>query len=140
MLHRRRGRLPNPVTAPVFMLMWLTMMVAMMFPTIAPMVLAHRLVVLHRGDGVWPSVTFVLGYLVVWTAIGFVPLAVFLDIFKGGRERFKDAWPWIQKTRLWWVKLTRPSKGFIITKVGPRGVTRLRYDFASEQLDRQRMV
>jgi predicted metal-binding membrane protein len=73
------SRMPNPMTAPVFMLMWLTMMVAMMFPTIAPMVLAHRLVVLHRGDGAWPSVAFVLGYLVVWTAIGLVPLAVFLS-------------------------------------------------------------
>jgi len=71
-------RMSNPMTAPVFMLMWLSMMVAMMFPTIAPMVLAHRLVVLHRGDGVLPSVAFVLGYLVVWTAIGLVPLAVFL--------------------------------------------------------------
>ena len=72
------SRMPNAMTAPVFMAMWLTMMVAMMFPTVAPMVLAHRLVVLHRGDGAWPSVTFVLGYLVVWTAIGLVPLAVFL--------------------------------------------------------------
>jgi len=61
------------------------------------------------------------------------PLAMFLDTFKGGKERFKDAWPWIQKTRLWWVKLTRPSKGFIVTEVGPRGVMRLRYDFANEQ-------
>src|SRR2546423_413015 len=71
-------RMSNPMTAPVFMLMWLTMMVAMMFPTIAPMVLAHRLVVLHRGDGALPSAAFVLGYIVVWTAIGLVPLAVFL--------------------------------------------------------------
>jgi hypothetical protein len=61
------------------------------------------------------------------------PLAMFLDTFKGGKESFKNAWPWIQKTRLWWVKLTRPSKGFIVTEVGPRGVTRLRYDFANEQ-------
>ena len=71
-------RMPNPMTAPVFMLMWLTMMVAMMFPTIAPMVLAHRLVVLQRGEGVLPSVAFVLGYIAVWTAIGLVPLAIFL--------------------------------------------------------------
>jgi predicted metal-binding membrane protein len=72
------SRMSNPMTAPVFMLMWLTMMVAMMFPTIAPMVLAHRLVVMHRGDGAWPSVAFVLGYIAVWTAIGLVPLALFL--------------------------------------------------------------
>ncbi len=72
------SRMPNPMTAPVFMLMWLTMMVAMMFPTIAPMVLAHRLVVLHRGEGALPSVVFVLGYIVVWTVIGLVPLTAFL--------------------------------------------------------------
>jgi predicted metal-binding membrane protein len=72
------SRMPNPMTAPVFLLMWLAMMAAMMFPTIAPMVLAHRLVVVHRGEGALPSVAFILGYLVVWTAIGLVPLAVFL--------------------------------------------------------------
>jgi predicted metal-binding membrane protein len=72
------SRMPNPMTAPVFMLMWLTMMVAMMFPTIAPMVLAHRLVVVHRGEGALPTVVFIAGYLVVWTASGLVPLAVFL--------------------------------------------------------------
>jgi predicted metal-binding membrane protein len=72
------SRMANPMTAPVFMLMWLTMMVAMMFPTIAPMVLAHRLVLMHRGEGVVPSVAFVLGYIAVWTAIGLIPLALFL--------------------------------------------------------------
>jgi predicted metal-binding membrane protein len=72
------SRMPNPMTAPLFLLMWLTMMVAMMFPTIAPMVLAHRLVVRHRGEGILPSLAFVLGYLLVWTAIGVVPLTVFL--------------------------------------------------------------
>ena len=70
--------MPNPMTAPLFLGMWLTMMVAMMFPTIAPMVLAHRLVSRHRGKGLLPSVTFVLGYLVIWTAIGVVPLAAFI--------------------------------------------------------------
>lgn len=72
------SKMPNPMSGPLFMLMWLTMMVAMMFPTIAPMVLAHRLVVLHRGEGALPSVAFVLGYLVIWTAIGLLPLALFL--------------------------------------------------------------
>jgi predicted metal-binding membrane protein len=76
------SRMPNPMSAPVFMLMWLTMMVAMMFPTIAPMVLAHRLVVVHRGEGALPSVAFVLGYLVIWTAIGLVPLVLFVG-FRG---------------------------------------------------------
>jgi predicted metal-binding membrane protein len=72
------SRMPNPMTAPVFMLMWLSMMIAMMFPTIAPMVLAHRLVVTRRGEGALPSLAFVLGYLLAWTVIGLVPMAAFL--------------------------------------------------------------
>ena len=72
------SRMPNDMAAPVFMGMWLTMMVAMMFPTIAPMVLAHRMVVRKRGEGGLPTAGFVLGYLAVWTAIGIIPLAAFL--------------------------------------------------------------
>jgi predicted metal-binding membrane protein len=71
-------RMPNPMTAPLFMAMWLTMMVAMMFPTVAPIVMAHRYVVLSRGEGALPTVAFVAGYLAVWTAIGVVPLVAFL--------------------------------------------------------------
>jgi predicted metal-binding membrane protein len=70
--------MPNDMGAPLFMAMWLTMMVAMMFPTIAPMVLAHRSVVRRRGEGSLPTVAFVAGYLVIWTAIGLLPLAGFL--------------------------------------------------------------
>lgn len=66
------------MTAPVFMAMWVTMMVAMMFPTIAPIVLLHRLVVRRRGGGIAPTAAFVGGYLLVWTAAGLVPLAVLL--------------------------------------------------------------
>lgn len=72
------SRMSNDMAAPLFMGMWLTMMVAMMFPTIAPMVLAHRMVVRHRGEGWLPTAVFVLGYLSVWTAIGLAPLLVFL--------------------------------------------------------------
>ncbi len=72
------SRIPNDMAAPVFMGMWLTMMVAMMFPTIAPMVLAHRMVVRKRGEGWLPTAGFILGYLTVWTAIGVIPLAAFL--------------------------------------------------------------
>jgi predicted metal-binding membrane protein len=70
-------RMPNPMTAPVFMLMWLTMMIAMMFPTIAPMVVAHRLVVVHRGEGP-PSLAFVLGYIAVTRSASF---------------RWRSSWP-----------------------------------------------
>src|SRR5437879_8926398 len=64
------GMMATDLTAPLFMSMWLTMMVAMMFPSVAPVVLAHRMVVLKRGEGNLPSTAFVVGYLSVWTAIG----------------------------------------------------------------------
>lgn len=70
-------REPNDMSAIVFLTMWVVMMVAMMFPTIAPVVLAHRMVVRKRGEGALPTVTFVGGYLAVWTFIGVVPLAAF---------------------------------------------------------------
>ena len=72
------ARAPNDMTIPVFLGMWVAMMIAMMFPTIAPFVLAHRMVVKRRGEGNLPTATFVAGYLVVWTLIGVVPLIAFL--------------------------------------------------------------
>jgi predicted metal-binding membrane protein len=68
--------MPFDMTAAVFLAMWATMMVAMMFPTIAPIVLLHRLVVRRRGQGAAPTVAFGGGYLLVWTAVGVVPLAL----------------------------------------------------------------
>jgi predicted metal-binding membrane protein len=58
--------------------MWLGMMVAMMFPTIVPLVLAHRLVLQRRGKGVGPTVAMVAGYIGVWAVIGLLPLGAFL--------------------------------------------------------------
>src|SRR5207302_713849 len=56
-------RMAMDLTAPLFLGMWLSMMVAMMFPTIAPIVLAHQAIVRKRGEGWAPTVAFVLGYL-----------------------------------------------------------------------------
>ena len=86
------ARMPNDMAAPLFMAMWLAMMVAMMFPTIAPMVLAHRMVVTQRGEGARPTMVFVLGYLTVWTAIGLVPLAAFLAFRNLPMEAAASAW------------------------------------------------
>jgi predicted metal-binding membrane protein len=60
----------------LFLLTWLVMMVAMMFPSVAPMVLAFTSVTRARGEGYAPTATFVLGYLMVWTAAGLVPLSM----------------------------------------------------------------
>ena len=62
--------------AGLFLVTWLVMMVAMMFPSVAPMVLTHARIVRSRREGAAPTVSFVLGYLVVWTAAGLVPLTV----------------------------------------------------------------
>lgn len=72
-------QMPMPMTVPLFLAMWLSMMVAMMFPTVAPMVLAHRMVVQQRGEGWLPTAAFMAGYLVVWTAVGIVPLMALLE-------------------------------------------------------------
>jgi predicted metal-binding membrane protein len=62
--------------AGLFLVTWIVMMVAMMFPSIAPMVLAHAGIVRSRGEGPTPTVAFVLGFLVVWSAAGLVPLGI----------------------------------------------------------------
>ncbi len=71
--------MPNDTAVPIFMLMWLAMMGAMMLPSVAPIVLAHRMVVRGRGEGWAPTAAFIAGYLFVWTLIGIVPLLVFLS-------------------------------------------------------------
>jgi hypothetical protein len=57
---------------------WTTMMVAMMFPAVAPIVLMHRLVTRRRGEGLAPTFAFGAAYLVVWSLVGLVPLAVLI--------------------------------------------------------------
>ena len=60
----------------LFLGAWVVMMVAMMFPAVAPMVLTYAGVVRSRGEGTIGTVAFVVGYLGVWTAAGLVLLGV----------------------------------------------------------------
>lgn len=60
----------------LFLTTWVVMMVAMMFPAVAPTVLTHAGVVRSRGEGTMETVAFLVGYLAVWTAAGLVPLGV----------------------------------------------------------------
>ncbi len=63
---------------PVFVAIWLVMMVAMMFPSAAPMILTfHRIQSgkRRRGENFVATWLFVAGYLVIWTAAGAVAYA-----------------------------------------------------------------
>jgi predicted metal-binding membrane protein len=59
----------------LFLVTWVVMMVAMMFPAIVPVVITFdRWVRRARGQR-WATITFVGGYLLVWTAFGLVVYA-----------------------------------------------------------------
>lgn len=68
------------MSAGLFLITWLLMMVAMMFPSVAPMVLVYASLTRSRGQGILPTSAFVIGYLLVWTAAGLVP-ALILQAF-----------------------------------------------------------
>src|SRR5215207_1625377 len=86
------GRAANDMAIPLFAAMWVLMMVAMMFPTIAPIVLTHRRVVRRRGGGELPTVVFVAGYLVVWSFFGLVPLSAFLGFRNLAADASESRW------------------------------------------------
>lgn len=66
------------MTAPLFLVVWIVMMIAMMFPTAAPMILMfHQVQAAKQGRGgtfvsTW---VFVAGYMLVWSAIGVLAFA-----------------------------------------------------------------
>jgi predicted metal-binding membrane protein len=66
------------MSAPLFLAVWVTMMVAMMFPTAAPMILTfHKLQSSkrQRGETFVATWLFVAGYLLVWTLSGIAAYA-----------------------------------------------------------------
>ena len=64
------GAMPMAMSFLSFLAMWAAMMVAMMSPTLAPVALAHRAAVRDKGIGSIPTVAFVVGFLLVWSATG----------------------------------------------------------------------
>jgi len=66
------------MAAPLFLAVWIVMMIAMMFPTAAPMILTfHQVQAAKRSRGgtfvsTW---AFVAGYMLVWSAIGVLAFA-----------------------------------------------------------------
>ncbi len=79
--------------APLFMAIWVVMMMAMMFPTAAPMILMFARVHAgkrQRGQPFVPAWVFVSSYLVVWTLFG--GLAYGLAV---GAEKAADQSMWL---------------------------------------------
>ena len=75
---------PLIVEASIFLGMWIVMMVAMMFPAVAPMVIIFSNLHQNRkakNKGFIPTWVFVAGYLLVWTSFGV--LAYFIDLIIG---------------------------------------------------------
>jgi predicted metal-binding membrane protein len=55
----------------IFLATWVVMMAAMMFPSVAPVVLVYARYTRQRA-GAWPllAAVFVAGYLMIWSAVG----------------------------------------------------------------------
>jgi predicted metal-binding membrane protein len=62
---------------PLFLGMWVTMMVAMMFPSVAPMVIIYSRFSSLRNQTNRATPVFVSGYLLAWTLVGFLAYGVY---------------------------------------------------------------
>lgn len=87
------GTLTMGMAAPLFLAIWLAMMVAMMFPTATPMILAFAAVQRgkqQRGQPLVPIWLFVGAYLVVWSFAGVLAYTLAL-----GAEHLAGQSPWL---------------------------------------------
>jgi len=91
----------DPGSLGFYLTAWVAMMAAMMFPSAAPMVVAHSMVQRRRRElgradrGAGQTLAFVAGYLVAWSAFGIAAYGLFelvrsldvgaLDWDRGGR-------------------------------------------------------
>src|SRR5437763_12842337 len=85
MLAMDAGPGTDPGTLGFFVVSWIVMMAAMMFPSIAPMVLTFAFIQrrrLERGalHGIVPRWTCIAGYLVTWTAFGLLAYELFVGV------------------------------------------------------------
>ena len=83
----------DPGTLGFFAISWVVMMAAMMFPSIAPMVLVFASIQSRRRDSGRAAVSpalFIAGYILVWTAFGFAAYGLYV----GARGLPIDALAW----------------------------------------------
>ncbi len=81
------------MAAPLFLAIWCVMMVAIMFPTAAPMILMFAAIAAgkrQRGLPFAPTWIFVSAYLLVWSLVGIAAYALALGI-----ERLAATSPWV---------------------------------------------
>jgi predicted metal-binding membrane protein len=71
-----------------FVVLWVLMMAAMMFPSVWPAVAMHALVLRRRAEGasLVRSGAFVAGYLASWTAFGLAAFGVLALVRRGGLD------------------------------------------------------
>jgi len=79
------GTWTDPGPLGLFVLTWVVMLAAMMFPSVAPMVVAYSRIQSHRrktGRYAPPGSTavFVAGYLITWTAFGVVAYLLYASV------------------------------------------------------------
>jgi predicted metal-binding membrane protein len=82
---------PMGLTLPAFLVLWMAMMAAMMFPSVAPIAIMWSRPIQTGSTGrrrTWRIATFVAGYLVAWAGYGVLAFAALL-----ATERLVDASP-----------------------------------------------
>jgi predicted metal-binding membrane protein len=85
MLGMDAGPGTNPGSLGFYVVSWVVMMAAMMFPSIAPMVLTFAFIQRRRRErgaleGVVSRWAFITGYLVTWTAFGLAAYGLFVGV------------------------------------------------------------
>jgi Predicted metal-binding integral membrane protein len=97
------------IEAPLFMITWVVMLVAMMLPAVAPMVVVYQRITAARGNGLVMPAAFVLGYLIVWSAAGIVPLVFNLALPQVPMSIGMDGWSRLEAASLFTVGLYQLS-------------------------------
>ncbi len=96
------------MSAVFFIAIWVVMMIAMMFPTAAPMILMFTTVYAgkkQRSQAFVPTWVFVSAYLLIWTLFGLVayPLALFAESLAGQSMWLMTNAPRIGGPCWWWL-------------------------------------
>jgi len=85
------------MSLPLFITMWVVMMAAMMFPSVAPVAILWSRTIVARSSGAtrtWRIAQFVAGYLVSWTAYGLLAFGALL-LSEQLVESSPDAAKWV---------------------------------------------